>query len=123
MRMQNVRIFLVACILPFLASCADNPSLFALPHDPTLDQARTALSKSFNVGEVHGGTVLILNPNGISGDQYGDALSRSLRANQLLADDPSTAKYLIDAKLDFDLSGIFEKHVDTTVAYRVLSTT
>ncbi|MGH7034471.1 MAG: hypothetical protein ACREFL_12135 [Stellaceae bacterium] len=65
----------------------------------------------------------ILNPAGISNDEYKEALILSLRANHLLAENPAMAKYIIDATLDFENSGVFDKEVDGKVDYRVMSTT
>jgi hypothetical protein len=79
------------------------------------------LSGSFTVGQVTGGAVPLLDPTDVSNEEFTKALTLSLRANHLLAEDSLAAKYRIDAALDYDRSGIFDKQVDTKVDYRLVS--
>jgi hypothetical protein len=114
-------IFIACLVPPIISGCSNNANRLALSNVGSFSANQGALLGSFTVGEVTGGTVPFLNPAGVSSDEYKEALTLSLRANHLLAADPMTAKYRIDATVDFDHSGIFDKQVDARVDYRLSS--
>jgi hypothetical protein len=115
-------VFFFCFALPLVSGCSDNTaSRLALSKILAPVQDGGPEADSFIVGEVTGGAVPILDPSGITNDEYKDALTLSLRANHLLAENLQTAKYHIDVVLDFDRSGIFDKEVDATIDYRLLS--
>jgi hypothetical protein len=115
-------LFLSSLLLPLVAGCSDDTaSRLALSNIATSVQEHGPETNAFTVGEVNGGAIPLLDPFGISNEQYKDALILSLRANHLLAEDPQTAKYRIDVTLDFDRSGIFDKEVDANIDYRLFS--
>lgn len=122
MRLTKLGGIVVFCFaLPLISACSDKANRLALSSTGEFTQDQNPLSDSFMVGEVTGGSVPILDPYGISNEEYKEALTLSLRANHLLAENPQTAKYRIDATLDFDRSGIFDKEVDADIDYRLLS--
>jgi hypothetical protein len=85
-------IFALCFLLPVVSGCSDKANRLALNDRLLFTQGRGPLAGSVIVGEVTGGSVQLLNPYGISNDEYKEALTLSLRANHLIAEDSMAAQ-------------------------------
>jgi hypothetical protein len=100
----------------------------ALPSDHSLDATRAVYARSLTVGRVTGGSSRI-NQDGITSEEFRDALEYSLKSNDLYENIPSSAKYRINADIYFDYHSQLKlylpdttQEIDAKILYSIVST-
>jgi hypothetical protein len=113
------RLLAVLLISLALVSCGNRSDLMTTK-DRT-PAANSAMLNSMMVGNVTGGSNA-LDFAGVSDNEFKDALAKSLAAKSLLAANPGTARYRVDAAIDFNSNrGFSGATVSGTATYTITS--
>jgi hypothetical protein len=89
-------------------------------HDTAPMNTNNPLANSMIVGEVSGGNSFLINPDGISDNEFKEALGKSLQARSLLTANGGNVRYRVDAVMDLTYHTAWNSTpVDGTITYTI----